>query len=73
MAIYSYACDRCGARFDISATLEQKESGDPGIFQCPDCQATTITRQFTSVGILNSGKNGTPPHGCPTGNCPYSY
>jgi len=65
--LYSYKCDNCGAEFDISATLEEKENNNPEKFRCPECESVEIKQQLTGGNFISSG--GDIRGGCSGGCC----
>lgn len=51
--IYEFRCSRCGRRFDVYATLAEKEAGlSPA---CPSCGSTEVSRVFGRVFFLRPG------------------
>lgn len=51
--IYEFRCSRCGRRFDVYATLAEKEAGlSP---TCPSCGSTEVSRVFGRVFFLRPG------------------
>ena len=48
--IYEFRCHRCGRRFEVYATLKEKEAGlSP---HCPRCGSADVARVFTPVLFL---------------------
>ncbi len=63
---YEYKCDRCGAVFEVRATLAEKERGLR--VECPTCGSQKATQVFTTVNVLiRSGRGGATPPGCGVG------
>ena len=55
MPTYEYACPDCGTRFDVRASLGEKEKGlKPA---CPKCGSKDTVQVFSSVMVLG-GKSG---------------
>ncbi len=50
MPVYTYRCENCGVRFDIT----QKFS-DPTLTRCPECGKKTLHKVYTPVGIVFKG------------------
>ena len=64
---YEYRCRSCDTRFEVRATLAEKERGlDPA---CPACGAREARRVFTSpLFLARAGGNGEPaPNGSASG------
>ena len=53
MPTYEFGCVDCGHKFDIFATISQKESG-LGI-KCPQCGSDNAVQLFNSVNFVKSG------------------
>ena len=54
--IYEFRCTRCGRRFEVYATLAEKEAGlSPA---CPSCGSAEVQRIFGRVMLLRSGGDG---------------
>ena len=50
---YEYRCRECGAAFDVTASVAQKEAGlHP---ECPSCGSRKAAQVFGAIGILSSG------------------
>jgi len=50
MPVYTYRCENCGVRFDIT----QKFS-DPTLTRCPECGKKTLHKVYSPVGIVFKG------------------
>lgn len=54
--IYEFRCRSCGRRFEVHATLKEKEAGlSP---QCPRCGSAEVSRVFTPVLFVRRGDGG---------------
>lgn len=54
--VYEYRCGHCGHRFDVYATLAEKEAGlSPS---CPRCGSADARRLFGRVLFLRRGEAG---------------
>ncbi|MEO0071428.1 MAG: zinc ribbon domain-containing protein [candidate division WOR-3 bacterium] len=54
MPVYEYKCENCGKRFDIVATLAEKEAGlNP---TCPDCGGTKVHQIFGRFTVIGGSK-----------------
>ena len=54
--IYEFRCHGCGRRFEVYATLKEKEAGlSP---RCPRCGSADVGRVFTPVLFLRRGDGG---------------
>lgn len=51
--VYEFRCRRCGKRFEVFATLAEKEAGLAP--QCPGCGSTDASRVWGRVMLLSSG------------------
>ena len=59
MPVYEYVCPKCLSKFEVFASIAQKEKGlDP---VCPKCGQTGARRVFSSVGISTGGKSRSSP------------
>ncbi|MDZ7261052.1 MAG: zinc ribbon domain-containing protein [candidate division KSB1 bacterium] len=57
MPTYEYGCIDCGEKFDVFASISQKERGlKPG---CPKCGGTQTVQLFRSINFVKS--NGSSP------------
>lgn len=59
--VYEFRCGRCGRRFDVYATLAEKEAGLAPA--CPRCGSTEVERVFGRVFLLRSGGESAPGAG----------
>lgn len=67
MPIYEYICSECKTKFEVSATLDEKESGLKP--KCPNCGSEKTIRFFGGLNFINSSKGGgfMPGSGCGPG------
>ncbi|WP_324717452.1 zinc ribbon domain-containing protein [Carboxydochorda subterranea] len=54
--IYEYRCKQCSKRFDVHATLAEKEAGLSPV--CPSCGSTDVARLFGNIMVLRSSRGG---------------
>ncbi len=66
MPIYEFVCADCKQKFDVLATLEQKEKGLK--LKCSNCGSSNAIQVFSNV-MFNSGstKSSNPPCGSDEG------
>ncbi|MFO7638510.1 MAG: zinc ribbon domain-containing protein [bacterium] len=55
MPVYEYNCDDCGRRFDLVASLAEKEAGLAP--ECPACGSRNCRQVFGRVNIVTSTKS----------------
>lgn len=74
MPTYEYACSECQNKFDVYATLAEKEKGLKP--ECPNCHSKKTIQVFGSFAIGNGSKDGFNPSsmpgcgpGCGPGTC----
>ncbi|MCK4802188.1 zinc ribbon domain-containing protein [bacterium] len=65
MPTYEYSCLDCGNRFDIFATLSEKEKGLK--VKCPKCKSKKTSQVFGNISVITPGKNKSPSSNCPPG------
>lgn len=68
MPTYDYACQACGARFEVRMSITAYSEGAKPV--CEKCGAADVTRAFTSVNVITSGKGPGPacnPPACGSG------
>lgn len=54
MPVYEFSCEDCGKKFDIVATLAEKEAGlNPA---CPNCGGGKVRQIFGRFTVLGGGK-----------------
>jgi putative FmdB family regulatory protein len=53
MPTYEFGCLNCNIKFEISASINQKESGFEAV--CPKCSATETVQLFNNVNFVKSG------------------
>lgn len=46
---YAYACEKCGEKFTVRATLAEKERGLE--VQCPRCGSSEVVQDLSGVGL----------------------
>ncbi len=54
MPVYEFSCDDCGKKFDIVATLAEKEAGLHPL--CPYCGSMKIHQVFGRFTVMGSSK-----------------
>ncbi len=55
MPVYEFRCDECGEKFDIVATLAEKEAGlHP---TCPHCGGIKVRQVFGRFTVMGSSKS----------------
>jgi len=64
MPTYDYQCKKCKAEFEVSMTLEQKETGKPA---CPKCKSDDTYQIFTKVHMVDDMTTPEPPPQMPPG------
>lgn len=57
MATYSYKCSDCSNKFDIEATIEEKEMNSKEKFVCPKCKSSKIKQEFSISNFFKSAFN----------------
>lgn len=55
MPVYEYKCDDCGKRFDIVATLMEKEAGLNPV--CPGCGGIKVHQIFGRFTVIGGSKS----------------
>ncbi|OGJ49492.1 hypothetical protein A2335_01875 [Candidatus Peregrinibacteria bacterium RIFOXYB2_FULL_32_7] len=66
MPIYSYKCNQCEHKFDVQASIEEKEKGSVK-FSCPECKSVDTKHVFSLSAIFSKDKN--EKGGCCGGGC----
>ncbi len=64
MPTYEFACSECGERFDVRATIREREASSG--FACPKCGSPRTEQILTAPMILRRGA-GAPFAGCDPG------
>jgi putative FmdB family regulatory protein len=59
MPLYDYQCKKCGATFEVQATIKEKVAGLKLI--CPKCGSHEARQLITAVVTLHDGKEFSPP------------
>ena len=54
MPTYDYACEDCGTRFEKQMSITAYSEGAKP--KCEKCSSERVTRVFTSVNVLSSGR-----------------
>ncbi len=54
MPVYEYRCEECGKRFDIIATLTEKEAGLNPV--CPECGGNKVEQVFGRFMVIGGSK-----------------
>jgi len=54
MPVYEYACQDCGKRFEVRASLEEREKLE---VRCPHCQSNKVARVFSAFYAKTSRKS----------------
>jgi putative FmdB family regulatory protein len=63
---YDYACDACGARFEVRMSIAAYSTGEKPV--CEACGSARVSRTFTAVNVLTSGRGSASNGSCgPTG------
>ncbi len=52
MPTYEYGCVKCGHKFDILASLREKEKGLK--LTCPKCKNSNVVQIFSSINLVIS-------------------
>jgi putative FmdB family regulatory protein len=65
MPTYEYVCLDCGNKFDIFATLSEKEKGLK--VKCPNCGSKKASQVFSKISIITPGKSKSSSSSCPPG------
>ncbi len=55
MPVYEYSCDDCGHKFDIVATLAEKEAGLKPV--CPNCGGRRVHQIFGRFTVVGGSKS----------------
>jgi len=56
MPTYEYMCLECQSKFDVFATLAQKEKGlSP---ECPNCHSREVIQVFGSIAVIGGSTRG---------------
>jgi putative FmdB family regulatory protein len=51
---YGYTCDDCGASFEVRMSIAAYSAGQKPA--CEACGSARVTRTFTAVNVLTSGR-----------------
>jgi putative FmdB family regulatory protein len=55
MPVYEYQCEDCNRKFDVVATLTEKESGLAPV--CPKCRGRHVQQIFSRFTVLTASKS----------------
>jgi len=58
MTKYAYKCDDCGCKFDVEATLKEKEEKSSSKFSCPECKSANTKAKFSFSNLFSGGDCG---------------
>lgn len=50
MPVYTYRCENCGVRFDITQKFSEQS-----LTRCPECGKKTLHKVYTPVGVVFKG------------------
>lgn len=54
MTKYTYKCGDCGCKFDVEATLKEKEEKSSSKFSCPECKSANTKAKFSFSSLFSS-------------------
>ncbi|MEO0009313.1 MAG: zinc ribbon domain-containing protein [candidate division WOR-3 bacterium] len=57
MPVYEFCCDECEKKFDIVATLQEKEAGLKPV--CPHCGSSSVHQVFGRFTVIGGSKDDT--------------
>lgn len=57
MPTYSYKCNDCGNKFEIAASIKEKEEGGSK-FYCPKCASKNTKHVFSLKSFFSNDKSG---------------
>lgn len=55
MTKYTYKCGDCGCKFDVEATLKEKEEKSSSKFNCPECKSANTKAKFSFSNLFSGG------------------
>ncbi len=55
MPVYEYECEDCKRKFDVVATLGEKEAGLEPV--CPKCRSRRVRQVFSRFTVLTGSKS----------------
>jgi len=55
MPVYEYQCENCSRKFDVVATLGEKEAGLKPV--CPKCRSRRVRQVFSRFTVLTGSKS----------------
>lgn len=53
MPSYDFACQECGATFEVRLSMSAYSSGEGRV--CTECGSTRVERTFTAVNVIAGG------------------
>jgi len=59
MPFYEFECTQCHEKFELFATLAQKEKGL--VPRCPQCDSDQVRRVFDTLALISRGGNTSAP------------
>ena len=65
MPVYEFKCKPCGASYEVTATVKEKETGLTT--HCPKCGSAAATQVFSGFMLGKGAKAGRPRKGCGCG------
>jgi putative FmdB family regulatory protein len=64
---YEFGCINCGEKFDVFASITQKEKGLK--VECPKCGSNKVVQLFQSLNFVKSGGSSTDAAFRAAGGC----
>ena len=67
MPKYTYKCNECENKFDVEASIKEKEEDsdkDSNKFNCPKCKSKHTKQVFSLMSFFSSDKGGDKGKGC---------
>jgi putative FmdB family regulatory protein len=62
--VYKYLCSDCKNKFEIEASLKEKEEKNPSKFACPKCKSANIKQKFSLGAFFKKDKGCDCGEGC---------
>ncbi|NQT29526.1 MAG: zinc ribbon domain-containing protein [Candidatus Saganbacteria bacterium] len=56
MPVYKYFCKDCKDKFEIEATIKEKEECCNPKFVCPKCKSKNVKQKFSLAAFFTKGK-----------------
>lgn len=74
MSVYTFKCQKCGKKFEVIASLKEKEEGKAKKFGCPECGCVETKPVFSLKTFFGKDKEGggccgTGDSGCSDDDC----